>query len=189
MVTRVRYGTDPRIPLVSAVQFVTFANVPSAYARGLQASYHQQFTWLPDPFRGLGIESNVTLVDSRFQEYDANTSATGHAEYGYLPGTSRVTANLAGFYEAHGIEARLSGEYVGHELFGLGGSKASDTIEDNRLTLDFAGAYAINGNWKVYFNAKNLTNEPLRFYIGSPSFPIQREFYETTYEFGVKAHF
>ncbi|HEY2661836.1 MAG TPA: TonB-dependent receptor [Caulobacteraceae bacterium] len=189
IVTRVRYGTDPRVPNDPAVQFVTFANVPSAYARGLQAAYHQQFLWLPKPFDGFGVESNVTLVDSRFQEYDANTSATGHAEYGPLPGTSHVTANLAGFYEANGLEARLSGEYVGHELFSLGGSKASDSIQNNRLTLDFAAGYAINSNWKIYFNAKNLTNEPLRFYIGSPSFPIQREFYETTYEAGVKVHF
>jgi TonB-dependent receptor len=181
---------DPLFPLYAgAIELQSFANVPSGYARGLQGAYHQQFLWLPDPFNGLGIEGNITLVDSRFQEYDAATSSTGHAEYGLLPGTSRMTANFAGFYEAHGIEARLSGEYVSKELFKLGGSKQTDTIQDNRLTLDFASAYTVTRNLKIYFNAKNLLNTPLRFYVGSPNFPIQREFYGVTYEGGVKLHF
>jgi TonB-dependent receptor len=107
IVTRTRYGTDPRVPLDPAVQFVTFGNISAAYARGLQAAYHQRFDWLPKPLDGFGVESNVTLVDSRIEEYDAATSATGQAEYGMLPGTSKVTANIAAFYEAHGIEARL----------------------------------------------------------------------------------
>jgi outer membrane receptor protein involved in Fe transport len=64
-----------------------------------------------------------------------------------------------------------------------------DTIQDKRFTLDFGSSYAFNKTWKIYFNAKNLTNEPLRFYQGSPSFPIQREFYDVTYEAGVKVHF
>jgi TonB-dependent receptor len=191
IVTRNSYAaSDPRIPGYSSpIQYVTFANVASAYARGVEASYHQQFLWLPDPLNGLGVESNVTLVDSRFQEYDAATSSTGHAEYGLLPGTSRVTANFAGFYEAHNIQVRLSGEYVGPELFSLGGSKQTDTIQDARLTLDFASGYKINGNWSVYFNAKNLLNTPLRFYMGNSSFPIQREFYDVTYEAGIRAKF
>jgi hypothetical protein len=38
----------------------------------------------------------------------------------------------------------------------------------------------------VYFNAKNLTNAPLRFYEGSPNRPIQREYYDVTLEGGAK---
>ncbi|MDB5468201.1 MAG: TonB-dependent receptor, partial [Phenylobacterium sp.] len=40
-----------------------------------------------------------------------------------------------------------------------------------------------------YFNAKNLTNAPLRFYLGSASYPIQREYYDQTFEAGVRARF
>lgn len=174
------------------VTFTTFANVSTAYARGIEGAYHQQFQWLPKPFDGFGVEGNLTLVDSRIKEYDAATSATGHDEFGPLPGTSRVTANLAGFYEANRIKARLSGQYISPELFslsGAGGSKLNDTIQDKRLTLDLAASYDVTANWQVYFNAKNLTNEPLRFYKGDSSFPIQREFYDVTYEAGVHAKF
>ena len=189
-------ASDPRLPsYIGPIKLVTYSNVSSAYARGVEASYHQQFQFLPDPFNGFGIESNVTLVDSRIEEYDASTATINNggtptpAQYGLLPGTSRVTFNLAGFYEAHGVEARISSEYVSRELFSLGGLKQDDTIQDDRLTLDWASAYAINDNYKIYFNVKNLTNEPLRFYIGNPSFPIQREFYEQTYEAGLKVRF
>jgi TonB-dependent receptor len=181
-------GSDPAFQ-GEIVTFTTFANINSAYARGAEAAYHQQFKWLADPWNGFGVDANITLVDSHLEEYDAATSGTGHAEFGLLPGTSRMSGNLAAFYEAHGVEARLAAEYVSKELFSLGGDKAHDTIQDNRLTLDFTASYQFDPHWKLWFAAKNLTNEPLRFYVNQPSLPIQREFYLTTYEFGIKAKF
>lgn len=38
------------------------------------------------------------------------------------------------------------------------------------------------------FTEASRDQAPLRFYIGNPSFPIQREFYDVTYEAGVKFH-
>jgi TonB-dependent receptor len=186
---RLRYtGTDPVFQGL-IVNYNTFANRSDAYARGLEAAYHQQFDWLPGIWSGLGLDGNMTLVDSHILEYDAATSSSGVAESGLLPGTSRLTWNAAGFYEAHGLQLRIAAEYVSKELFKLGGSKATDTIQDKRLTVDFTSSYRITPNWSVYFNVKNLTNEPLRFYVYQPSFPIQREFYEQTFEGGVRAHF
>lgn len=167
----------------------TFLNIPYAYARGFDATYHQKFTFIPKPFDGFGIEANVTWVDLRFLEYNAATSQSGVNEYGLLPGTAPLTWNLAGFYEAHGVELRLAAEYVEHSLFGLGGDKSLDTIQDNRLTMDFHSAYQFNQHWSVYFDAKNLLNTPLRYYQGVPNLPIQREFYDATYEAGVRMHY
>jgi TonB-dependent receptor len=180
--------TDPLAPGVLA-DVTTFLNIPSAYARGFEAAYHQKFIWLPQPFDGLGIESNITLVDSHMLEYTAAQSLTGKAEFGPLPGTSAVTWNLAGFYEAYGLQLRIAAEYVSSSLFGLGGDRSLDTIQDNRLTSDFTSSYQINPHLSVYFNAKNLLNTPLRYYEGSSNRPIQREFYDSTFEGGVKVHF
>jgi TonB-dependent receptor len=174
------------------VGYYTYSNVQDAYARGIEADYHQQFTWLPGLFKGFGLDANATVVDSGFQEYSAASSGTGKAQYGLLPGTSRLTWNLAGFYEANKIEARISTEYVGKNLFSLGGAgagQAGDTIEDTRLQVDWGSSYQMTSNWKLFFNVKNLTNTPLRFYQVNSSLPIQREFYDQTFEFGVKAHF
>jgi TonB-dependent receptor len=190
IVPRIQNGitTDPLAPGQLA-NVTTFLNIPSAWARGVDLDYHQKFVFLPHPFNGLGIESNLTLVDSEIVEYTAAQSLTGQAERGLLPGTSQVTWNLAGFYEAYGLDLRLAAEYVSHSLFGLGGDKTLDTIQDDRLTLDFTSAYQVDKHWQVYFNAKNLLNTPLRYYEGESNRPIQREFYDVTFEAGVRAHF
>jgi len=190
IVPRVQHGVtnDPLAPGQLA-DVTTFLNISSAYARGAELAYHQKFTFLPDPFDGLGVEANLTLVDSRILEYDAATSTTGTNQFGLLPGTSKVTWNLAGFYEAHGFEVRLSSEYVSHSLFGLGGDKALDVLQDSRLTMDLTSSYQVTRHLTVYFNAKNLLNTPLRYYEGSPDRPIQREFYDVTYEGGVRFRF
>ncbi len=187
---RVQNGitNDPLAPGELA-NVTTFLNIPSAYARGLQIDIHQQAVWLPKPWNGFGVEANLTLVDSRILEYTAAQSLNGQNQYGLLPGTSRLTWNLAGFYEAYGLEVRLAAEYVSHSLFGLGGDQTLDTLQDSRLSLDFGSSYKINRNFTVYFNVKNLLNTPLRYYEGSPNRPIQREFYDATYEGGIRASF
>ena len=199
IVERIENGvTDPLVPAPGLANVTTYLNIPSAYARGIQGAYHQKFTWFPKPFDGLGIEANLTLVDSRMQEYSAAETPTGVAQYGLLPGTSKVTWNLSGFYEAYGIQTRLAAEYVSHSLFGIGGPplllsngslQSLDTIQDNRLTLDWTSSYQFNRNWTIYFNAKNLLNTPLRYYEGTSNRPIQREFYDVTYEAGVRVKF
>jgi TonB-dependent receptor len=181
IVQRTRIGTDSRLPDFSAVRFDTYENVPSAHARGVEAAYSQRFSWLPAPFDGLGLDANVTLVDSQVE------LRTG--EKRLLPATSKLTYNVAGSYEAHGIQLRLSLDHVSHSLFGIGDSPASDVYQDNRTTLDLTTSYELFENVHVYFNVKNLTNARLRYYEGSPDRPIQREFYDQTYEAGVKVKF
>jgi TonB-dependent receptor len=174
------------------VEYDTFGNRGGAYARGIEAAYHQQFTFLPGFWKGFGIEANATLVDSRILEYDAATSGTGQNVHNRLPGTSRLTWNLAGFYEDHGFQVRIAAEYVSKELFslsGIGGTPAQDSIQDKRLTLDFTSSYNVTKNAAIYFNVKNITDEPLRFYVNNSSFPIQREFYQQTFEAGIRIRF
>jgi hypothetical protein len=59
-------------------------------------------------------------------------------------------------------------------------------FEDSRFTLDFTSSYDIDDDWSVYFNVRNLTNAPLRIFMGAPNWVIQREFYDQTYETGVR---
>ena len=168
--------------------FVSFVN-RNGYARGVEVAYHQKLTTLPGYFAGLGVDANLTLVDSRFKEYDASVSATGKDEFGPLPGTSRATWNLAGFYEDHGLNVRVSAVYVGKSLFGLGGDKAFDTIQDSKLNMDFTSSYQFTPNLNGYFNVKNLLDTPLRYFQGTRDQPIQREIYGQTFEVGVRAKF
>lgn len=159
--------------------YQSFENVSGAYARGLEASFVDRFRSLPAPFDGLGIDSNVTYVKSGVSLRDNEAKRL-------LPGTSPWTGNLALTYEKGPIQLRLAGEYVGHTLFGIGGSTATDVYQEARATLDFYADYDVSRKLSLYFTAKNLLNTPLKFYERTPGRPIQREFYLQTYEAGVK---
>ncbi|WP_293902730.1 TonB-dependent receptor [Phenylobacterium sp.] len=179
IVARVVRGPYP--DLVGIVSQTSFDNVSNARARGVEAAYVQRFDFLPAPFEGLGIDTNATYVDTRVELRPGETVA--------LPGASKWTANASVFYEARGLQLRLAYQYVGKTLFGIGGSRATDVFQDKRATLDFTSSYQVTPAYNVYFNVKNLTDEPLRFYEASASRPIQREFYDLTYEAGVRAKF
>jgi TonB-dependent receptor len=159
--------------------YQSFENVSGAFARGIEASYVDKFRFLPAPFDGLGVDSNVTYVESGVSLRDGEAKRL-------LPGTSPWTGNLALTYENGPVQLRLAGEYVGHVLFGIGGSPATDIFQESRATLDFYANYDVSSRMSFYFTAKNLLNTPLKFYEREPGRPIQREFYLQTYEAGLK---
>lgn len=175
-------GTDSRLPGVTDVSFVTFENVSGAYARGVEAAYDQRFAFLPKPFDGFGIGVNATYVDSQITLHQ-----NGRKQL--LPATSKWTWNAAAYYEAHGVQLRLAAQYVGSNLFAIGDDASLDIYQNARTTLDFTSSVDITKRIRVYFNVKNLTNEPLRIYEATSNRPVQREFYDETYEGGIKFKF
>ncbi len=177
VVTRTVFGTFQG----TLAQISTFENAPASHVRGLEALYSQRFAFLPAPFDGLGMEANLTLVDSRVE--------LRPGDYRLLPGTSKITANASLSYIRNGAEVQLSAQEVGKSLFTVGGDGSTDVIQDDRLTLDLTSSFAVRPNIRIYFNAKNLLNTPLTYYEGTPDRLIQREFYDVTLEFGLKANF
>jgi TonB-dependent receptor len=174
--------SDTSYPDVDGVaQITTFSN-GSARAYGAESAVTQQLKMLPDPFDGLGISANITLVHS-----DAEIHPGVH---GLLPSTSRVTWNAAGFYEKGPVNVRIAAGFVGQNLFAFGSSPATDIYSRRRLTLDIGSSYAFTHYVKLFFDAKNLLNTPLEFTEGkSDARPIQREFYDITLLGGVRATF
>jgi TonB-dependent receptor len=177
-------STDPRavalgwVPADGTIHLDSYGNIPTGYARGIEVAYQQKFTFLPKPFDGFGFDGNYTAVTSSSDEYPGEKHA--------LPGTAPSTFNASIFYEAYGLTLRLSSQYTGHNLYAVGGSRAQDQFEDSRFQVDWTSSYQLCDNATVYFNVKNINNAPLRIYMGTPSWPIQREFYDQTYETGVR---
>lgn len=159
----------------------TFDNTGDSHARGVEAQYVQRFTHLPAPFDGFGFTGNITYVTSKVE--------IRPGEFERLPGTAELTWNAGGFYEAHGVQVRIAAQHVGHTLYVVGGSAATDQFESARLTVDLTSSYQVTKAIGVYFNVRNLTDEPLRIYEGAQNRPIQREFYDVSYEAGVRVHF
>jgi TonB-dependent receptor len=163
------------------LRILTFANSGHSYVRGFEANWEQHFTTLPGPLSGLGAGANYTYADSQF--------SIRPGEHGRLPSSSKNTWNAFISYEQYGLTLRLAAYYVSADLFAIGSDKTSDIYNASRTFMDFGASYAIRKEWSVYFNAKNLLNTPHTFYEGSPNRPIQREFYQQTYQLGVRFGF
>ena len=162
---------------LGAAHVFTFANVPNARALGFEANYEQRFKQLPGWLDGFGLGFNWTWVDSNFEIRPGENHA--------LPSTSKNTVNATAFYERDGLALRLGYYYISRNLFGIGGSAATDVYSEPRTSVDFGSSYNITKNLSVYFNAKNLSNTKLKFTEGTSNRPIQREFYGRTYQLGL----
>jgi TonB-dependent receptor len=174
-------GGDPRLKALGyngTAYLDSYDNIASSYARGIEAAYQQKFTFLPDPFDGFGFDTNITLVTS--------SGAVRPGEKQFLPGTSATTYNAAIFYEDHGLSLRLASQFVTHSLYEVGGDRATDLFVNGDFNLDFTSSYDVTDNASVYFNIKNITNAPHRIFMGHPNWVIQREFYDQTYETGIR---
>jgi TonB-dependent receptor len=174
------------------VQISSFEDIGSASAKGVELNYQQQFVFLPGWYSGFGFDGNVTYNDSDGQIRPGQFHA--------LPQTSPWNYNAAIYYEKYGLSLRIAATYVSKNLWSLNSapisiantnsSAAEDLYSQARFRLDFGSSYAFWDNYEIYFNVKNITNTKLEFtQTPSAQYPVQREFYDTDYLFGIRAHF
>jgi len=165
-------------------------NVGGAYARGIEVQYEQRFKELPGILGGLGFSGNVTYVHSHIKIRNADQLTAGSKDqFAGLPGTSELTWNVAGFYEKGGFTLRVSAQNAGPSIFGVGSGPGLDTYTDDKTQVDLDASYDVNRHATVYFQAKNLSNGALRYYEGYQNRVVQREFYDASYEAGVRFKF
>jgi TonB-dependent receptor len=156
----------------------TFLNGGSAYSRGIELNYQQQFVDLPAPLSGFGIAANYT--------YTSSNASVHPGFFGQLPYTARNLWNAGIFYSGYRFTFSLAANFVDRNLAAVGSSPQTDQYFDKHLALDLSASYEFRSGISIYFHAKNLTNAPFRVYEGSPNRPIQREYYGETYEAGVQ---
>lgn len=161
-------------------QITSYSNIGGAYAEGIELDANQRFYFLPHPLDGLGIDANLTLVDS------AGHIRTGERAY-QLPSTSPTNYNLALTYEKGPFQTRLAASYVSRNLFAVGSNRSTDQFSQARFRLDFGATLQISKQLQLYVDAKNLTNTKLEFTQSSSlNYPIQREFYQQDFLIGLR---
>ena len=154
-------------------------NGDTATLWGMELAVQNQLRFLPAPFDGLGIYANYTWTDSNARYPDRTTDST-------LPGQSKHLGNVALWYEKHGFSAKTSLNFHGKYIDAVGGDALEDVYYDNHTQLDISVSQQLMKRIKIYADALNLTNAPLRYYIGNTNRPIQQEYYRWWTQFGVK---
>lgn len=106
-----------------------------------------------------------------------------------LPGQAKHTTNLAIYYESKKFYAKLAANYHDDFLDELGADKDLDQYYDKAWHLDFTANYAINQHLRVFTDVINLTNSPLRYYLGTPDKTLKVEYYSWWARMGIKWNF
>ncbi len=128
----------------------------------------------------------IYLFDDFTSEFFTDNSVT---ETIPLPGQAEHTANLALFYEGKKLYVKLSANYHSEFLDELGNDSGLDVYYDRSLHLDFTANYQITKNLNYFIDGVNLTNAPLRYYMGSREYFKQQEFYSWSMRMGFKMKF
>jgi TonB-dependent receptor len=156
-------------------------NGGTANAYGIESSLQRQLDFLPGFWKGLGVYLNYTFT---------NTTTTGiegrENDELALPGTAKHMFNSSLSFENKKLVLRVSLNRSSDYLDAVGGDTFTDIFYDKQLFLDVNASYAFNKNLRVYFEANNLTNQPLRYYQGSKERTIQEEMYNSRIGFGLK---
>lgn len=157
-------------------------NGESASLWGLELAFQNQLRFLPGPLSGLGVYANYTWTDSSATFPERTAEST-------LPGQSTHIGNFALSYERGGFSGRASWNFHGKYIDAVGGSAAQDVYYDNHTQLDVSASQRVTRNIRLYVDALNLTNAPLRYFEGTTDRPIQQEYYRWWTMFGVKVNF
>jgi TonB-dependent receptor len=138
--------------------------------------------FLPAPFDGLGLSTNLTLLDSEFKTLDGR--ALG------LPGTSDLIYNASVFYETAGLSLRLNYQYRDEWISPIedpseiwGEIERVDATVLYDLPFDVGGAVV-----SLYANANNLTDETDVRFAGNGTIN-QSESFGPHYTVGVRVNY
>ncbi|PQJ53347.1 TonB-dependent receptor [Psychrosphaera saromensis] len=137
-------------------------NGGTAELTGLELAWNKTFD------SGLLLGANGTFVDA----------SSG------LPNQSDTIANLMLGFENNTFSTRLSASYKSN-VYQFDENDAG-VFEDDHAQLDFSSKYHFSDSIQFYFNASNLTDEPMYLYHGVKQFNYQYEQYGRTFEFGIK---
>ena len=149
---------------------------------GLEMNWMYQLAFLPGALNGLGIYANYTYTDSEV----SLPIDVGEKRDATLPGQAENIANFALSYEKYGFNGRLSLNYHGKYIDEVGEVAAEDVFYDNHTQLDLSLSQQVYPGVRLFAEFINLTDEPLRYYVGTDSRPKQQEYYSFWTYFGVK---
>ncbi len=172
-------------------------NGPGASLFGLEAAFQRRLDFLPGFLRNLGIYLNYTFSDSDAEVIFFNEGEDKAETFNTtLPGTSKHNFNGSLAYETKRFQARVSLNYHSGFLdpddtfLALATAKATDRrFLDAQLHLDANASFAITPQFRIFVEANNLTNQPLRYYQELRERTMQAEYYNARVQVGLKFDF
>ena len=171
-------GFDERF--FAELEYEQLRNAESGNILGLEFSLLHLFDYLPAPFDGLGLASNLAIMDSDVTVPDREDEDLPFFDQ------SDFVLNLAPYYQVGPLELRFALNYQSEFLDEVATDALEDIYGDERLTIDISGRYEfMEGRLQLNAYVRNLTNEADREYQGRRSFRSYHELTGRTFELGL----
>jgi TonB-dependent receptor len=176
------------IPAGENWTFIQSRNGDNVAVYGFEVAFQRQLDFLPGKFlKGFGIYANYTYTKSKAKgiaDEDGNERQNVS-----LPGTAPHMLNGSLFWENSRFSARASANFTSSYLDALGSEQFQDSYYDKQFFLDLNASYKIQKHIRIFAEANNITNQPLRYYQGIASQTKQLEYYQARYNLGLKFDF
>lgn len=154
---------------------------------GIEFSFAQAFTFLPDPFDGLLFNFNYTYTDAEGTVLDEDNVPRTIP----LPSSSQNTFNIVLGYEKGPFSVRLAGTYRDGYLDELGGAPEEDRYVQDHFQLDASARFNATERLQFFWEWINITDEPYFAYqnYNGQRRLLQYEEYSWTMKFGARMRF
>lgn len=173
-------GTDP-------FDYKQSRNGENVKVYGFEAALQRQLDFLPGFLSNFGMYLNYTYTKS---EAKGITNGDGEERDNLtLPGTAPHMFNASLSWENKKFSARISLNHTASYLDELGSDTFEDRYYDKQTFLDANASYTVTDWFRIFAEANNLTNQPLRYYQGTENRTMQMEYYKPKFTLGMKFDF
>ena len=149
-----------------ATQIIQPVNGPTASLYGFEVAWQQNLVFLPGILRSFGINANYTYTTSKAE-------IPGRGRDGVdvpLPGQTGNAGNVGLFFDRGPLSLRVGGNYSGSFVSTISAvSPEADTRTKARFQVDASGSFNVRPGMKIFGEFINLSNTPLRAYVGNRS--------------------
>jgi TonB-dependent receptor len=162
-------------------------NLENASLSGFEIGITKRLDSLAGIFNGFGVEVNYTMIKS---EVEVPRTVAGETvmDKTSLPNQSKNLFNVIVFYERNKLMLRLAGNFRGESLESINQQLGPQfyTWSAHNFTLDMSGAYKISNKMRVFIEVNNLTNTPLKNYLGDSRRIANLEYYSIRGQAGIR---
>lgn len=162
-------------------------NLQKGSLLGFEAGISRRLDFLKGFWSGFGVELNYSFIHSKV-DVPRQVNGVTVTDKAQLPNQSKNLFNAVLFYERNGVMVRLAGNYRGKSIEAISQQLGPDlyTWSDKNFTVDASATVTLNKKIRVFAELNNLTNEPLRQYLGDPKRPTMVEWYGQRGQVGLR---
>ncbi|RQO65811.1 TonB-dependent receptor [Pedobacter sp. KBW06] len=181
--------TDASMQNINGTDFmVTQAkNLNNSTLFGFEAGINKRFDFLNGFWSGFGTEFNYTYIDSKVK-VPRGTGNNISLDKSSLPNQSKHLFNAILFYERDRMMVRLAGNYRGASVETINQQLGPDFYiwTAANFTVDASATYTINKHLKAFVELNNLSNEPVKTYLGDRRRLTTSEWYGRRGQAGIR---